>query len=239
MIAVVRPGARASLLTLLSAALLFAVITGCLARFDALRHAGSRHEKLYLPSGLFLREATAGFREVAADWLWFQAVQYYGEYRLGRHDLAYFKGMIQAVNTLDPRFLEAYRFGALVLATDMEDVAGGVDVLKRGIQAVPGRWILTFELGFLHYIMTRDHRRAAVWFEAASAAPDASDFARRFAAFARRRAGDLEVSLALWRNLRDSTQSPAMRELAETEMARIEAALRDRPGAVAPEGAVP
>jgi len=218
--------ARQALATALAGTALVAVAVGSLALADARPGASGRDERLYLPSGLFLREAAAGFREQAADWLWFQAVQYYGGYRQGSHGLAYFRGMIRAVNTLDPRFLEAYRFGALVLATDMGDVQGGVDILRRGIHANPDRWALPFEVGFLHYTLSRDYRRAAVWFEAASRAPDATDFARRFAAYARKRAGDLEVSLALWRNLRDTTSSPAMRDLAETMVARIEVALR-------------
>jgi hypothetical protein len=209
---------------------LAAAVTGLLGRL-ASRPAARETDRLWLPSGLFLRESTAGFREVAADALWFQAVQYYGEYRHGRHDLAYFRGMMRGVTTLDPRFLEAYRFGAMVLATDMGDVAGGIDLLRRGILANPDCAILPFELGFLQWVVQRDYARAAIWFDAASRAPDASDFTRRFAAFAHKRAGQIEVSYVLWRNLRDTTSDPDMRDLAERMMAKIEPILRARAAA--------
>lgn len=218
------PGWLATSLTVVALA---GAITGLLGRFES-RLVAREDDRLWLPSGLFLRESTAGFREVAADALWFQVVQYYGEYRHGRHDLAYFRGMMRGVTTLDPRFLEAYRFGALVLATDMGDVEGGIDLLRRGIQANPGRAILPFEVGFLQWVVQRDYARAAIWFDAASRAPDASDFTRRFAAFAHKRAGQLEVSYVLWRNLRDTTSDPGMRDLAERMMAKIEPALRTR-----------
>lgn len=210
---------------------LAAAALGALAALDGRSRAEAPPERLYLPSGAFLRQATVGFRELAADWLWFQAVQYYGEYRQGRHGLEYFRGMIRNVNALDPRFLEAHRFGALVLATDMDDVPGALDVLQRGIAANPGRWLLPFEVGFVHYLLRRDVPRAAVWFDAAARAPDADDFARRFAAFAHRRAGQPEVARALWSHLRETTSSPAMRDLAEREIARCEEQIRQRDAA--------
>ncbi|MHB8079354.1 MAG: hypothetical protein ACYDIE_08880 [Candidatus Krumholzibacteriia bacterium] len=233
-----RPAWPAWLPTVLAVGALAAAVTGLLGRLEA-RPAARADERLWLPSGLFLRESTAGFRETAADALWFQVVQYYGEYRHGRHDLAYFRGMIRGVTTLDPRFLEAYRFGALVLATDMRDVAGGVDLLRRGIQANPDRAMLPFEVGFLHWVLTRDYARAAVWFDAAARAPDADDFTRRFAAFAHKRAGQLEVSYVLWRNLRDTTSDPNMLELAQRMMGKLEPQLRARAAAGAAGGGVP
>lgn len=185
-------------------------------------------EKLYFPSGRFLRESTLGFREVAADYVWFQTVQYYGSYRKGENDLNYFRGLVDAVTRLDTRFIEAFRFASLVLALDMGDVEGGIDCLKRGILANPDAWILPFEIGFIHYIFTRDYSRAAVWFEAAAASPQANDFCRRFAAFCRKRAGDLEVSLVLWRQLYDTTSNPHMQDLALRMIAQCEQQLLQR-----------
>ncbi len=204
--------------------------SGCVLAQDALdvrRRQGSQ-ERLYFPSGRFLRQVTPGFREMAADWLWLRTTQYYGSYRRGEHDLRYFRGLLAAVTRLDPRFVEAYRFSALVLAFDLGDGAGAVDVLRRGILANPDDWLLTFELGFHYYVLERDFRRASVWFEQAAALPGASDFCRRFAAWSRRRAGDLEVSLVLWRNLLRTTDSEAMRRLAIDNIARCEELLRER-----------
>ncbi len=213
-----------------TAALAAALAAICLAAHGARvgPTAAARAEKLYVPSGRLLREASIGFREPAADWLWFQAIQYYGEYRHGQHDLAYFRGMVACVTRLDPRFLEAYRFGALVLATEMEDVPGAVDLLRQGILANPRGWLLPFEVGFLHYTFGRDPRRATVWFDVAARQPDATDFARRFAAFAHKRAGQLEVSLVLWKRLRETTASQEMRDLADRMIASCEQQIRVR-----------
>jgi tetratricopeptide (TPR) repeat protein len=186
-----------------------------LTALDRLERSDPYQEKLYYPSGKHLRQIVVGFREPAADYLWFQLVQYYGGYRKGEHDLRYFRGLGRAIVGLDPYFVEAYYFLALVLAMDMGDREGAIDILRTGILYNPDRWQLPFEIGFIHYVIGRDFKRAAVWFEAAARSPDASDFVRRFAAFARKRAGDLEVSVALWHNLYETTKDPYMKRLAE------------------------
>jgi hypothetical protein len=87
-------------------------------------------------------------------------------------------------------------------------------MLKRGILANPDKAKLPFQIGFVYYVVERDFPRAAFWFEAAGNCSDATDKESRFAAFARYRAGDDRVSLELWKNLYESTDSPHMKELA-------------------------
>jgi len=203
------------LVTGLLAAGLVAGAVGLLLLYEGQKTDRVTEEKLYYPSGRFLREAVLGFREMAADYLWFQTIQYYGGYRKGEHDLRYFSGLVDCVVQLDPRFIEAYYFGSLVYSMDEGRITAAADLIKRGILANPNRWILPFQVGFLYYVFVRDFERAAVWFDAAARSPDATDFARRFAAFARKRAGNLEGSLVLWQNLYDTTSDPGMKALAE------------------------
>jgi hypothetical protein len=187
------------------------------------------HERLYYPSGTFLREASLGFHAPAADYVWLQATQYYGGYRRGEHDLRYFTELVGAVTTLDPGFTEAYRFASLVLSMDHADADGAIAMLRRGILANPDDWQLHFDVGFIHYVFRRDFVAASLWFEAAASLPGASDFCRRFAAFARRRGGDMEGSLILWENLRRTTESADMRQLAEEMIAKCQTSLAGQP----------
>lgn len=179
-------------------------------------------ERLYIPSGRFICQSALGFRELAADYLWFQTIQYYGSYRKGQNDLTYFQGLVDAVTELDPRFVEAFRFSSLVLSMDMGSFDAGIDMLKRGILANPQEWILPFEVGFIFYVFKRDYARASAWFDAAAAVPGAPEFAHRFAAFSHQCAGNLEVSLALWQNLAETTISPHMRSVAEHMITQIQ-----------------
>jgi hypothetical protein len=208
------------------------LVAGLAGLGDVLRgdhDPAARDERLYLPDGAFLRVASLGYHAPAADWAWLQAIQYYGGYRQGEHDLRYFDGLVAAVTTLDPRFVDAYVFAALVHSLDHEDHAGAVDMLKRGLLHNPGSWRLHFEIGFIHYVFTGEYAVASRWFALAAEQPGASDFCRRFAAWSAKRGGDLQGSLYLWENLRRSTDNPEMRELAANMVAKLEATLAGAP----------
>ena len=57
---------------------------------------------------------------------------------------------------------------------------------------------------------------------------DATDREARFAAFARYRAGDERVSLALWKDLLETSPSPQMQDLAARMIRKLERAIRIR-----------
>ncbi len=198
-------------------------------------------ERLYLPDGRFLRLASLGYHAPAADYTWLQAVQYYGGFRRGEHDLRYFDGLVEAVTTLDPRFEDAYIFSALVHCIDSVDHAGAVDVLKRGLLANPDSWRLHFEVGFIHYVFTGQFGLASRWFATAAEQPGASDFCRRFAAWSAGRDGDVLGSIYLWENLRETTENTDMRDLATRMVESLEASLHGAPlpGQVGPPSPMP
>jgi len=172
-------------------------------------------ERLYFPTGAFLVESSVGFRSAAADYLWFRFIQYYGSYAKGFNDLRHFDVLIDGVTRLDPRFVEAYYFASLVRWSSLGDIPGAVDILKRGILANPEKSKLPFQIGFMYYVLEHDYDRAAFWFEMAGRCADATDKEMRFAAFARFKSGDDRVSLALWKDLYEITDSPQMKALAE------------------------
>ncbi len=198
-------------------------------RVHAERAGDDESERLYYPDGALLRHASLGFHAPAADYAWLQTIQYYGGYRRGENDLRYFRGLVDAVTTLDPEFTHAYHFASLVLSLDHGDFEGAVDVLRDGVLANPDDWRLHFDVGFVHYVFLRDYDVAANWFEAAAEMPGADDFCRRFAAFSHNRAGDAQGALILWENLHRTTDSADMRALAEKMMERCRETLGGAP----------
>jgi hypothetical protein len=180
-----------------------------------------RQERLYFPSGRFLEESSLGFQEAAAGDLWVRFVQYYWAYAKGENDFRYFDLLIDGVTRLDPRFIEAYHFASLVRWSSFGDVEGSIDILRRGILANPDSAKLKFQVGFMYYVIEQDYPRAAHWFKVAGECSDASDKEARFAAFAKQKAGDDRVALALWKNLYETTDSPQMKALAEKMMTKL------------------
>lgn len=185
------------------------------------RYRAYLHEKLYLPSGRFVREISLGYREIVADAVWLSAVQYYGDFRKGNHDLRYFRGLIDIVTSLDPHFTFAYLFGALVVSEDVGAFDDGMDILKRGMSRNPASWQLPFEIGFLNLVNRRDYALAGRYFELASKLPGAPEYAERFAAFVYSRAGDSESSIRMWEEYRDHAEDPFLKELAERYLQKL------------------
>jgi hypothetical protein len=179
------------------------------------------HEKLFLPSGKFVQELSLGYREVVADAVWLSAVQYYGDFRKGNHDLRYFSGLIDIVTTLDPHFTFAYLFGALVVSEDAGSFEEGTDILKRGMSRNPTSWQLPFEIGFLNFVNRRDNALAARYFELASRLPGAPEYAGRFAAFVYSKAGDSGSSIRMWEEYKEHADDPFLKELAERYIEKL------------------
>lgn len=179
------------------------------------------YDNLYLPSGTFINQTTLGYHTLAADLVWFSAVQYYGDYRFERHGLDYFKGLIDIVVTLDPNFIFAYEFGALVVSEDLGYFDDGIDILKRGMAENPTSWELPFEIGFLNYLHHVNFDVAARYFDLASRMPNAPDRTRRFAAFVYWVAGQDESALKLWSKYAETTTNPYLKELAERYVEKL------------------
>jgi hypothetical protein len=179
------------------------------------------YSNLYLPSGEFVQQTSLGYRELAADLVWFQATQYFGGYAKNQHSLAYFKGLIDIVTDLDPNFVFPYVFGAIVMAQDMSDLQAGVDILRKGMWANPASCEFPFEIGFLHYIVRADEAVAARYFTLASRLPGGGDRARRFAAFVASKAGHVETSIRMWEELAATSKEPYMRDMARRYIERL------------------
>jgi hypothetical protein len=179
------------------------------------------YDNLYLPSGKFMEQVSLGYNQITSDVIWFQAVQYYGGYRKGEHDLAYFEGLIDLVTDLDPHFVFPYRFGALVLSQDMDAFERGLRILRKGMHHNPTTWELPFEIGFLYFVDAQNPEMAARYFDLSSRIPGAPDLARRFAAFVYSRAGHSEMSIRMWEVLKETTEEPYMRELAERYLEKL------------------
>jgi hypothetical protein len=201
---------------------LVAVLIATTRHVQAYRDRPYLHANLYLPSGKFVEQSSLGYREIAADWVWFQSVQYFGGWAKGKHDLAYFCGLIDIVTDLDPHFTFAYIFGAVVAAQDMRDLPRGLEILRKGMRHNPREWQFPFEMGFLWYVIAQDTEKAARYFDLASRLPGGGDKARRFAAFVYSKAGHEETSLRMWEELANSDQ-PEMRIMAKFYVDKLRA----------------
>ena len=211
---------------LLGLALLLGWVAGVVGQeARGARNEDREYDVAYLPTTDALRFMAAGYDDVVADALWLRTVTYYGEWRRGDHGIEFFRELTDRVVELDPHFVQAYRFGALVLADDLDSFDDAIDLLRKGMVAMPDTWWLPFEAGFLEYTIRLDDERAAEWFRIAAGKPDAPERAINFAAFVSSRAGDLEVSLGLWEFVARTTLNPEVKAKAEGYIEELRAAI--------------
>jgi tetratricopeptide (TPR) repeat protein len=220
-----------------SAARLLAAIPLLLAAAIGLQMARDRDRRPFEPpagmlwfrAGDAVKRMALGYDTIVADVYWMRAVVYYGGQRLQTtappsYDLLY--SLLDLVTTLDPRFNIAYRFGAIFLAEAYPSGPGRPDqaiaLLQRGIDRT-GRWEYMHDTGFVYYWWLRDYRKAAEWFERASAVPGSPAWLEPLAATTLAVGGDRQTSRTIWRQLLNASDAAWVKSNAEFRLNQLDA----------------
>lgn len=182
-------------------------------------------ELMYFPSGAFVRQTALGQESTLADLAWLRAIQYYGHHRLTDRKYDMIGHVFDIITTLDPQFVQAYVFGAVVLSQDAGKPDEALALLRKGMRNNPEDWFLAFETGFVYYIVLHDYASAGRYFSLSARLPDAPVFTSRFAAFVEERAGRTETALELWKQVADASENKYIKEIAEEKVKKLKAEL--------------
>lgn len=136
----------------------------------------------YLPSGDYLRMAALGYREMAADLLWLQAIQVMGERKLSEETGHWLYHLLDRITTLDPKFVRAYEAGSHALCILVLLPEESNRLLEKGMQHNPQEWKLPFLLGINYYFESGDDEKAAEAMAKAARLPGAPESLARLAA---------------------------------------------------------
>ena len=136
----------------------------------------------YLPSGDYLRMASLGYRELAADLLWLQAIQVMGERKLSEEAGHWLYQAVDRITTLDPKFVRAYEAGSHALCILVVLPEQSNRLLEKGMRHNPQEWKLPFLLGMNYYFELADDEKAAEVMAQASRLPGAPESLVRLAA---------------------------------------------------------
>ena len=191
---------------------LAAVLVAALASVSASQFWLERHplprdpagSLLYLPNGRFLRVASMGYPTFLADLIYLWSIQYYGTYREADRFLFLDHVYGNVIARLDPRYVDPYLIGSLIMVVEKGDLESGLRLLEQGMEANPKEWILPYEAGFYAYDMGKDYTRAATYFERAMHIPGAPPSVWRLRAEMFNKKGDKVMSLQLWREVLES-----------------------------------
>jgi hypothetical protein len=213
----------------LLALLLAALIPFFQSRIDATVGAyRAQEEVLYVSSGRDVRRLTGGFDGLAADLYWLRTVQYFGGQRLFARDKKFelLRPLIEITTDLDPRLVIAYKYGATFLSEPLPIGAGrpqeGIEVLEKGVAAMPDDWRMRQELGFFHFVFRHDAQRAAQILLEASRLPGAAFWLKNLAAMVLAKDGQRESSRQIWGQIYKQSEGP-MRDNAQRHLQVLDA----------------
>ncbi|HEX8687096.1 MAG TPA: hypothetical protein VF654_11360 [Pyrinomonadaceae bacterium] len=219
----------------LLALVVVAGLASCFAlsrRLDA-RRAGedpfASYEEEYV-SPEAARRMSLGFNGLAADWYWLRSLQYVGRkvdaYKgefslddmspLGIRNLG---ALLDRSTTLDPQFMGAYEFGAVVLPS--VDGAAAVRLLEKGIRENPAEWRLYHHLGYIHWQAGR-FREASAAYESGSRRPGAPAWMNAMAAQMNAQGGSREVAREMYRRMYEGAADEQVRSLAVVRLAELD-----------------
>jgi hypothetical protein len=183
---------------------------------------------LYLNSGEALKRASVGFEGLTADIYWIRVLLYFGEqferqrapdqpFDVRRLELL--EPMLNLTVELDPRYLAAYRFGAIFLP-DI-DAEGAVRFVERGVRSNPGEWRLYQDLGFVQWRRNR-YREAAEAYARGADLPGAPAWMRPMSALMVARGGDRETAREMFLRLREESDDPFIKQICEDQLALLD-----------------
>ncbi|HEX8500581.1 MAG TPA: hypothetical protein VF659_08325 [Pyrinomonadaceae bacterium] len=162
------------------AVLALVVLAGLASSFALSRRLDARrpvedpfaaYEEMYVRPETARRMSLA-FNGLAADWYWLRSLQYVGrkvESYSGDFSLDDMRplgirglgALLEQSTSLDPQFMAAYEFGAVVLPSVDRDAA--VRLIEKGIRENPSEWRLYHHLGYIHWQAGRFDEAAAAY----------------------------------------------------------------------------
>lgn len=191
--------------------------------------AASLSEELYV-SPQAARRLSLGFNGLAADWYWLRTLQYVGRKvtahkgqiqidDLGALELRALAPLLDHATTLDPQFMAAYEYGAVVLPA--VDVGSAVKLINKGIEANPRAWRLRSHLGYIHWQAGR-YAEASEAYRAAAAVPGAPGWLGAMAAQMSAKGGSRDTSRAIYETMLRTTDDDQMKRLALRRLAQLQ-----------------
>lgn len=175
------------------------------------------------------RRMSLGFNGLAADWYWLRSLQYVGRKSLAHEGtislddmsalgIKSLGPMLEHATTLDPRFLAAYEFGAVVLPAIDRDAA--VRLLEKGVRENPGEWRLYHNLGYIHWQAGR-YREAGEAYSAGARIAGAPAWMGAMAAQMEANGGSRATAREMYRRLYEESSDAQIRNLAASRLVQL------------------
>ena len=184
------------------------------------------NDVLFVPSPALVKTACLGFDNLLSDIFWLRTVRYVFNQQIGPGRFRMLKEMLEVVTGLDPYPCDVYIRGGCWLYEDAENANDGIGFLERGLQFVPqdaaNRWQIAFHIGKCLREQLHDEEKATRYFEMALQMPRAPRGLIVAVAAGYQRLEEFDKAKDLWKEARDTTGDPKIRNAANKRILEIE-----------------
>lgn len=183
--------------------------------------------------GAKLKGFALGFEGLLADWYWIKSLQYIGDKILKNPGAKISIDNLNALNprllypyldnatTLDPHFIAAYSYGAVVLpAIDKEQA---IKLTEKGIENNPDVPLLYHYLGYIYW-KSKDYEKAAEIYAKGAALPNAPPFLKLMAANMKADGGSRSTARAIYNQMYSEADDEQIKTAAKMRLMTIDAA---------------
>jgi hypothetical protein len=185
-------------------------------------------ELIYLPSPGTARAMAFGFQQVAADWYWVRALQYFVEPAQELNRYRNLGDFLEVVVGVDEDFHYAYKFAGVSIPYDtgrynFANTDRAIDFLQRGVAKWPDDWQMRLYLGFYLLNFRNDTAGAAEQFSKAAPLPGAPPYLKPFAGKLLTLSGDIDRGKLFTEQMLAVTDDPDERAKLKQRLREIEA----------------
>jgi tetratricopeptide (TPR) repeat protein len=204
-------------------------------RLDAQQAALSKSTAQFADDDLYLspaatRRLSLCFNGLVADWHWLRTLQYVGRKLLSAQteiniddlralDMKNLAPLLDRATTLDPQFLAAYQYAAVVLPAVDADAA--IRLLHKGIAANPQAWRLYQHLGYIYWQRGAYSEASRIYGEGAKI-QGAPAWMRLMEAQMQTAGGSRATARAIYEQMYRGTDDEQVKKLAIKRLAQIQ-----------------
>jgi len=142
---------RIGILVLVAALITVVVIIQISLDYRQEMRMEKRKHVIYLPSSKYAEYLALGYQNIIADYLYLWSIQFFSE-KQEKERFRVIDEVFDFITGLDPKYIEAYRIGALMMVKDVyyrhgneKGIDMAFDLLEKGMEKNPDDWVLPFE----------------------------------------------------------------------------------------------
>lgn len=180
--------------------------------------------------GAKLKNYSLGFNGLLADWYWMQSLQYLGDKIIKSKENINIEDMrslnprllyplLDNATDLDPQFLAAYSFGAVVLPAI--DAGQAIKIAEKGIANNPDQWRLYQHLGFIYWRL-KNYEKAAEIYEKGSQIAGAPPFMKMMTAMMKSEGGSRQTARIIYEQMFKEATDSQTQKAAELRVMQLD-----------------